>query len=193
MSKYPTLILSIAILVIGCLSKKETTENHDHHVAAPTQTEADTVKKSLPKETHAMVGKAHITIKYTAPVVKGRVIWGGLVPYNEVWVTGAHRATSFEINRPITIGGKSVEAGKYVIFTIPGEETWTFILNKNWDQHLADDYNAAEDVLRVEVKAEMRNEIQERLNYSIVKISDTECILSISWEKMMISLTLSIQ
>lgn len=190
MSKYPILI--IAILAIGCQPKKETTENHDHHAAAPAQTEADTVKKSLPKETHAMVGKAHITIKYTAPNVRGRVIWGGLVPYNEVWVTGAHRATSFEIDKPFSVEGKPIPAGKYSIFTIPGEETWTFILNKNWDQHLADDYSAKEDIVRVTIKPELLDENQERLQYLIVKISDIEAILQIRWEKIRLDLPIQI-
>jgi len=190
MSKYPTIILSIAILAIGCQSKKETTENHDHHAAAPAQTEADTVKKSLPKETHAIVGKAHITIKYTTPNVRGRVIWGGLVPYNEVWVTGAHRATSFEIDKSFRIGDQSIPAGKYAIFTIPGEETWTFILNKNWDQHLADEYNAAEDILRLTVTPERLEENQERLLYAIETISSTEANLQISWEKVRITIQL---
>ena len=134
-----------------------------------------------------MVGKAHITIKYTAPNVRGRVIWGGLVPYNEVWVTGAHRATSFEIDKDFTIGNQTVPAGKYAIFTIPGEETWTFILNKKWDQHLADDYSAAEDVLRLDVKPEIRSENQERLSYSIVSESDHAGMLVFGWEKVRLS------
>ncbi|MBX2947483.1 MAG: DUF2911 domain-containing protein [Cyclobacteriaceae bacterium] len=190
MLKYPILILSVAILAISCQSKKEITENHDQHMTAPAQTEADTVKKSLPKETHAMVGNAHITIKYTAPVVKGRIIWGGLVPYNEVWVTGAHRATSFEIDKNFIIGNQNIPAGKYAIFTIPGTETWTFILNKNWDQHLADDYNASGDLLRINVTPEKLEETQERLLYAIETISATEGALQISWEKIRITIPL---
>lgn len=137
-----------------------------------------------------MIGDAHITIKYTAPVTKGRVIWGGLVPYNEVWVTGAHRATSFEISKDFTIGKQTIPAGKYAIFTIPGEETWTFILNKNWNQHLADDYNAGEDMLRIKVKPERSEENQERLLYAIESVSGTEANLQISWEKIRITIPL---
>lgn len=184
-------LVSFAALLSACESKKESAENHEHHSVSPGTTEADTVKKSLPKETHAMIGDAHITIKYTAPVTKGRVIWGGLVPYNEVWVTGAHRATSFEINQTFNINGQSVPAGKYAIFTIPGEETWTFILNKNWDQHLADDYNAGEDVLRFMVIPERLEENQERLLYAIENISDSEANLRISWEKIRITIPLT--
>ncbi|MBX2968446.1 MAG: DUF2911 domain-containing protein [Cyclobacteriaceae bacterium] len=185
-------IVSLTSLLSACQSKKESTKNHEHHTVSSGTAEADTVKKSLPKETHAMVGDAHITIKYTAPVTKGRVIWGGLVPYNEVWVTGAHRATSFEINKAFSINGQSVPAGKYAIFTIPGEETWTFILNKNWDQHLADDYNAGEDVLRFEITPERLAENQERLLYAIENISDSEANLKISWEKIRITIPLKL-
>ncbi|MCK6616319.1 MAG: DUF2911 domain-containing protein [Cyclobacteriaceae bacterium] len=174
----------------ACQSKKESTENHEHHTTAPATTEADTLKKSVYKETHARVGNAHITIKYTAPVVKGRVIWGGLVPYNEVWVTGAHRATSFEIDKDFVIGNQTIPAGKYAIFTIPGEETWTFILNKNWDQHLADDYNPSEDIVRINVTPEKREETQERLLYAIETISAAEGTLQISWEKIRITIPL---
>ncbi|MCU0398774.1 MAG: DUF2911 domain-containing protein [Cyclobacteriaceae bacterium] len=178
------LYFSLVIFTLtSCQQKKDNTDGHEHHTPS-LQSEADTVKKSLPKETHAMIGDAHITIKYTAPVVKGRVIWGGLVPYNEVWVTGAHRATSFEINRDFNINGQSVPAGKYAIFTIPGEETWTFILNKNWDQHLADDYDANLDILRFTVAPEKSEEHQERLSYVIEKISESEGVLKISWEKI---------
>jgi hypothetical protein len=185
-------IFIAAASLSACQSKKESAENHEHHQTTPATAEADTLKKSLPKETHAMVGNAHITIKYTAPVTKGRVIWGGLVPYNEVWVTGAHRATSFEIDKDFTIGDQNIQAGKYAIFTIPGEEQWTFILNKNWNQHLADNYNVAEDMLRLEVIPEVRDEPQERLSYSIHSISDGEAHLKISWEKITITIPFSI-
>jgi hypothetical protein len=186
------IMVAVSCIFVSCQSKKESAENHELHISSPAVTDADTVKKSLPKETHAMVGKAHITIKYTAPVIKGRVIWGGLVPYNEVWVTGAHRATSFETDRDFSIDNQIIPAGKYAIFTIPDEETWTFILNKNWDQHLADDYSAKEDIVRVTIKPELLDETQERLQYSIVKISDTEAILQIRWEKIRLDLPIQI-
>ncbi|QOI96114.1 MAG: DUF2911 domain-containing protein [Flammeovirgaceae bacterium] len=184
---YPVLVFAS---LVACQSKKESAENHEHHTTAPATADADTLKKSLPKETHAMVGGAHITIKYTAPVVKGRVIWGGLVPYNEVWVTGAHRATLFEIDKNFIIGNQSIPAGRYAIFTIPGTETWTFILNKNWDQHLADDYKVSEDLLRITVTPEKLEETQERLLYAIKTISAKEGTLQISWEKIRITIPL---
>lgn len=161
------------------------TTNHNHSPAV----KADTVnKKSIPQEEHAQLGATHITILYSSPAVRGRIIWGGLVPYNEVWVTGAHRATSFEIDREITIDEKKIPAGKYALFTIPGKDKWIFILNKKWDQHLADEYNPNEDVLRMEAIPRQVPENQERLCYTITELSETEAVLSIRWEKVKVNI-----
>jgi hypothetical protein len=191
--KQQVLIISTIMLLammFACQQKKENTE-HQHH-AQPEQLPADTVKKSIPKEEHAMIGDAHITIKYHAPAVRGRQIWGGLVPYGEVWVAGAHRATSFEINKDFEIAGKKIPAGKYALFTIPGEEQWTFIINKKWDQHLADEYAEADDVLRLEVKAEQVENSMERLKYSIT-IDGSAALLTFRWEKIKLSIPFTIQ
>lgn len=163
----------------------------DH--AHTSTVKVDTVKKkSIPQEEHAQIGDTHITILYSAPAVRGRVIWGGLITYGEVWVTGAHRATSFEIDREFTVNNKKIPAGKYGIFTIPGKDKWVFILNKNWDQHLADDYDVALDVIRVEVTPVKLAAVQERLNYSITELSEKEAILSICWETLKIGLVLKL-
>jgi Protein of unknown function (DUF2911) len=159
---------------------------HEQHSQAATS--ADDMKKSLAKEEHAQIGDTHISILYTAPVVKGRVIWGGLVAYDQVWVTGAHKATSFEIDREFAINKKKIPAGKYAIFTIPGKDKWIFILNKKWNQHLADEYDTKEDVIRIEVKPKVLSALQERLNYSITELSEKDAVLSISWEKLKINI-----
>ena len=117
-------------------------------------------------------------MNYYSPGVKNRTIWGGLVPYGEVWVTGAHNATSFRINQSFSIGDTKVDAGKYAIFTIPGKDEWIFILNKNYQQHLADHYKQEEDVLRSTVKPVWANTVTERLQYSVI-----ENKLVIAWEK----------
>lgn len=88
-----------------------------------------------------------------------------------MWVTGAHSATSIQTNRPISINNKTVEAGTYAIFTIPGEKEWIFILNKNHEQHLTDNYLATDDVVRLAVKPE-QNELTQRLTYTVAKIGD---------------------
>jgi hypothetical protein len=177
----------LLLLISGVMNLAMAQTDHAH-----AATKQDTTKKSIPREEHALIGKAHITILYTAPAVRNRIIWGGLVAYDQVWVTGAHKATSFEINQPFTIGGKKIPAGKYAVFTIPGKDKWTFILNKNWEQHLADDYDPKQDVVRIDVKPVLLPEVHERLNYSVIKKSDNECSIEISWEKIKIGVPVKI-
>ncbi|MDX5435968.1 MAG: DUF2911 domain-containing protein, partial [Pontibacter sp.] len=143
----------------------------------------DTIKGSIPSEAIGSVGDANIKITYHAPGVKGRIIWGGLVPYNQVWVTGAHMATSFETDKALVIDGKELPVGKYALFTIPGKNEWTVIINKNWEQHLADKYSEKEDVLRVQVKPKELQQHQERLKYEVVEQSGNEGAIRIAWEK----------
>lgn len=145
----------------------------------------DTLKGSPSRVAMNTVGNAHVHITYQSPGVKGRVIFGGLVAYNTVWVTGAHQATNVMISEPIEINGIKIDKGTYAIFTIPGEEEWTFILNKNYKQHLADDYNEAEDVVRLEVKS-LQNEFTPRLTYAVTAVDDTNGIIAISWDKIRI-------
>jgi hypothetical protein len=96
----------------------------------------------------ANIGSVHVHIDYSSPSVRGREIFGGLVAFDEVWVTGAHSATNISFDKDLMIEGKEVKSGKYALFTIPGKESWTVILNSNYDQHLADDYTEEEDVAR---------------------------------------------
>lgn len=153
---------------------------HDSQSTVPT----DTIKKSIPKEVHVQLADAHHMIYYHAPAVRGRAIWGGLVPYDEVWVTGAHRATNWEFDKDIMIGKQLVPAGKYGVFTIPGKKEWVFILNKNWDQHLADDYNTVDDVIRIKVKPDKTKKNQERLTYYLNEAGNKQHTLEMSWEKI---------
>lgn len=108
-------------------------------------------KPSPPASTELKAGDATIKINYSAPSVKGREIWGKLVPYGEVWRTGANEATVFETDKDIKVEGKTLPAGKYSLFTIPGEKEWVIIFNKNPKQWGAYSYKATDDVLRVTV------------------------------------------
>jgi len=127
----------------------------------------DTSKRSIKSAAVGKIGDANININYHSPGVRGRTIWGGLVPYNDVWVTGAHNATAFETDKDIIVAGKLIPKGKYGIFTIPGKKEWTIIINKNWNQHLTDDYLQKEDVVRIKVKPERVKDNVERLQYFI--------------------------
>lgn len=148
----------------------------------------DSFKKSIPCVTKEIVNGAEVEINYYSPGVKGRTIWGGLVPYGEVWVTGAHNATSIRISKSFTIGTTKVTAGKYALFTIPGKEEWIFIVNKNYQQHLSDNYKSEEDILRYTVKPVWGHEVTERLQYSF-----SNNMLVIAWEKMKLEIPIAVQ
>src|SRR5882672_1702820 len=114
----------------------------------------DTTRGSIPLSAEIQMGKASIRINYYSPAVRGRIIWGGLVPLDQVWVAGAHSATSIEFAVPIEINGKQVKGGKYALFAIPSKNEWTIIINRNWEQHLSDEYSEKEDIARLKVPAQ---------------------------------------
>ncbi|HET6243107.1 MAG TPA: DUF2911 domain-containing protein [Bacteroidia bacterium] len=157
---------------------------HEHH-----QTPKDTTIKAKSPRTSAMamIGENHIHIDYGSPSVRGRIIWNGLVAYDQVWVTGSHKATSIEFLQDVSINGKIVPKGKYAFFTIPGKTEWILILNKDWDMHLADDYNAANDVLRINVKPTQLKNPVEALQYQVIETGKNKGKIEMSWEYLRVS------
>lgn len=144
----------------------------------------DTLKGSPMRIAMGDIGKSHLHIAYSAPGTKGRVIWGGLVAYDKVWVTGAHKATCIIFTEPILFAGQEVPTGAYALFTIPRENgKWTVILNKNYDQHLADDYDEKEDILRVEIEPVSKEKLIQRLTYAVTNETAQKGALTIEWEK----------
>lgn len=152
------------------------------------QSEPDSLKGSVQAIATDTIGATTITINYYSPAVRGRVIWGGLVPFDNVWVTGAHKATNIAFNGKVRIGDAIIEPGKYGLFTIPGKEEWTIILNNNWNQHLADDYTQNEDVVRVNVKPQTDEVHQERLRYVIERETASTGAITVYWERLKVSL-----
>jgi hypothetical protein len=123
------------------------------------------------------VGQATISIKYSSPSVKGRKVWGSLVPYNQIWRAGANEATVFTTDKDITVEGKSLPAGSYAFFVIPVEEgDWTVIFNKTSNQWGAYKYDEKQDALRAKVKVK-KTSPNERLTYRI-----TPTGFSLLWE-----------
>ncbi len=141
----------------------------------------DTSKKSIKSMAVGLVNGDSVKIAYHSPGVRERVIWGGLVPYGEIWVTGAHDATTLELAKPFIIGGKEIPAGKYAFFTIPGKKEWTVIINKNWKQHLAWDYDQKEDIVRLKVKPK-RTQHTERLQYFVENTQGNDAKITVTWE-----------
>lgn len=137
---------------------------------------------SPPQTAEGMIGDTKITIEYNAPSVRDRAVWGDLVPYDKVWRTGANEATRFTTDKNIMIeGDNALEAGTYALFTIPGEETWTIIFNKDPKQWGAYKYNADMDVLRVEVKP-TTGKHQEQMMFEVGKDK-----VNLKWEKVAVS------
>ena len=97
------------------------------------------------------VGLTDIQVEYSRPGVKDRTIFGGIVPYGQVWRTGANQATKLTFSTPVKLEGHEIPAGTYALFTIPGENEWTIIINKNASQWGAFQYNEKDDVVRFKV------------------------------------------
>ncbi len=133
-------------------------------------------------QTSATLGNTTITIDYSQPSVKGRKIWGELVPYDQVWRTGANEATTFSVNQEVRVEGQSLAAGKYGLFTIPEEEEWVIIFNQEADQWGSEEYDAAQDALRVRVKPKKAPQFTEQFTFNI----DEEGTVSMLWEEMQV-------
>ena len=152
-------------------------------ITAPLSAQNDkTLRPSPPAEAKGMIGSAQVDINYSTPSVKGRKIWGELVPYGQVWRTGANEATVFETSQDLNINGKVLKAGKYGLFTIPGEKEWTFIFNSVWDQWGAFKYDSSKDVLRIIAKPEHSPVFNERMIFEIMDNNVT-----LSWENLSVS------
>jgi hypothetical protein len=197
--------LSSLILVLGILAcQAPKTENkeaqaetvdhneHEHHMHESMDDTEDDFLSSRYQEVHEYMASTHFTIKYTAPVVKNRVIFGGLVAYDEVWVTGAHKATNISFDTKVAFGEVWVDPGTYAIFTIPGKEAWTFILNTRYEQHLADEYDSAEDVLRLQLEPQTLDERTERLRYAFLEEAES-VYLRIAWDHTSIRIPLQLE
>lgn len=176
-------ILFLLFVCIAALAGKSQEKNINYNPNA----KKDTSKKSIRSAAVGKIGSATVRINYYSPGVRGRIIWGGVVPLDEVWVTGAHSATNIEISKTFRIGNKTIPAGTYAIFTIPSKTTWTFILNKNYNQHLADDYDAKDDIIRLQVKPVTLVKPLERLQYFVDKNK-----ISVGWDKVRIDVPVMI-
>ena len=127
----------------------------------------------------ATVNETVISIQYGQPAKKDRAIFGDLVPFDKVWRTGANEATVIEFSKDVKINGTLVKAGKYALFTIPGKEEWTIILNKVWNQWGAYNYDSNKDVLSFKVKSSTTSKVVENFTITVSE----EGMIEISWDK----------
>ena len=140
------------------------------------------------------VGLTQITVDYSSPAVKGRKIWGALVPFDKMWRTGANQATKISFSKDVTLVDKAVPAGTYALFTIPAKTgEWTLILNKNPEQSgTARDYKPDLDLVRVKVLAKPAPH-RERLAFLFSDFTDDKASLDLEWEKLRLTIPIAVQ
>lgn len=126
----------------------------------------DTIASPL-KQLSGSIEGVEVTVTYGSPAAKGRELWGELVPYDEVWRTGANEATTIEFSGDVMIEDQPLSAGKYSFFTIPGESDWTLIFNTVSDQWGAYQYEEAKDALRAKVISGPSAEASETLDFAM--------------------------
>lgn len=190
---YFILPFCMALLLIGCGGKTASTDNGNG--TEDTEVKEDdkkTVKASPYTTAEATVGAAKLAINYSSPRTKGRTIWGELVPYDEVWRTGADEATVFETNSKLMIEGKELLNGKYALFTIPGENEWTIIFNNVHNQWGAFNYDESKDALRVKVKPMMVEESMENMTFYILESGEGEGEIKLAWDKLKVSVAFKV-
>jgi len=137
------------------------------------------------------VGLTEISVEYSSPRVKERKIWGAVVPYGEVWRTGANDTTKVTFSKDVTVGEKQVPAGSYAFFAIPTAGEWTLILNKDFGQGGTSKYNKDLDIVRVQMQPKVIPH-RERLAYVIADFTDDTASMDLEWEKVKVSLPIKL-
>ena len=155
-----------------------------HAQELPSPSPAATVKQR--------VGLTDVEIVYSRPGVKDRVIFGGLVPYGEIWRTGANKATSFSTSTDIEILGQKLPAGKYSVFTIPGQKEWEVIFNSNTELWGTDGRKAEDDILKVKINAE-KSDFKESMLFYFDHIRDESATINFQWAEVKFTLPFSVR
>lgn len=139
-------------------------------------------------------GLGEISLAYSRPQVKGRVIFGDLVPFDVLWRTGANNSSKVTFSDDVMIEGNKLAAGEYAIYTIPGKAEWTIIFHKNlkmWGLGDPGDYKEENDALRVKVKPQTLTSNVESFTIDITDIAAKTCKMNLSWEKTKVSVNVS--
>ena len=175
--------LFYALLISGsmCLYSCDPPAQEGDTTEETEMTETREERVSPLRTAQGTVNGKEVRIQYGAPSVKDRTVWGDMVPYNEVWRTGANEATNVEFTQDVTVQGRALPAGRYSLFTIPQPSgPWTVIFNSEWDlEHGHFQYKEENDVLRVEVNPIKGQDHQEQLE---IKVEEPGII--IRWEEM---------
>lgn len=153
-------------------------------LAFPAASPAATIKQR--------VGLTDIEINYNRPGMKGRTVFGGLVPYGEVWRTGANTATKITFSTDVKFNGTAVPAGSYALFSIPGETEWTVILNKVTGQWGAYSYDEKNDLVRVKAKPHALPLPVETFMIAFNHVGESSALLELAWEKTLVPVKIEV-
>ena len=166
------LLSAVALCGIGLLSTAQ--------VRMPAPSPTQTVKQDF------AIGSVELT--YSRPSAKGRKVYGDLVPYNKIWRTGANAATKIVFSDAVELGGKKIDAGTYVLYTIPGIDSWEVIINKGLSNWGADGYKESEDVIRFNVPPTKMKDNIETFTMEFSNVIPESCYLDIKWERTSIAI-----
>jgi hypothetical protein len=132
------------------------------------------------------VGVMEITISYSRPGIKGREIFGGLVPYGEMWRTGANASTTLKFTKDVTLNGNPVPAGEYALFTVPGRTAWEIIISKDIGSGTGK-YKKEDDVARFTAESRNLSEPVERFTITVANITDNSADIVLVWDRTAVS------
>jgi len=135
------------------------------------------------------IGIASVSVQYSRPAVKGRTVWGDLVPYGQMWRTGANENTTITFSEPVQIEGEELPAGTYGFHTIPSQDSWEIILSKDTKLWGSMGYKKENDALRFTVKPQ-KNTFAERLTFEFTDVTDTSSVLMLFWEEVAVKFNL---
>lgn len=158
-------------------------------LGAAAQTQIKLPQASPAASIKTAVGTSDVTINYHRPGVKGRKIWGGLVPLGQVWRLGANNATTITFAEAVRVEGKDVPAGTYGLFAIPAQDKWTLILNKEAQQWGAYSYKQDQDLLRFDVKPQT-GPFTEWMVFNITPAGEGKAVVEMAWENLRVPFTL---
>lgn len=140
------------------------------------------------------IGLTDVSIVYHAPGVKGREVWGKMVPFGQVWRSGANEATLISFTDSVKVNGKSLKAGTYSLFTLPeAADKWTLIFNRDTTLWGTEGYKPENDVLRVPVNPVVSPNHLESLQYSFTNVKTTSATLNLAWEKLVLPIQIEVE
>jgi hypothetical protein len=159
--------------------------------AAMAATDIELPQASPAASVSLTVGTTKVKLDYHRPGVKGREIWGGLVPYDTIWRLGANEATTIDLDDPVRIAGQAVPKGKYALFAIPGKESWTIILNRKSGQWGAYYHNQADDQIRFTVKPAPAP-FTEWMVFTLSPTGPGAAEVAMTWEKLRVAFPIEV-